>query len=190
MLESPPRKRKNAFVAIAMTRLADHVIPREQVPVFEPPVLDVATRARLKDEIRALLAAKNAVLVAHYYVDCEIQDLAEETGGCVADSLEMARFGRDHTATTLVVAGVRFMGETAKILSPLADADALPKTLIDCNVKAERLGWLPSAPQLAANPLRLAAAAGPTTWARRSCDRRRDGRHSPSHWIGIARRDR
>ena len=118
MLESPPRKRKNALVAIAMTRLADHVIPREQVPVFEPPVLDVATRARLKDEIGALLAAKNAVLVAHYYVDCEIQDLAEETGGCVADSLEMARFGRDHTATTLVVAGVRFMGETAKILSP------------------------------------------------------------------------
>jgi quinolinate synthase len=101
-----------------MTRLVDHVIPREQVPVFEPPVLDVATRARLKDEIQSLLAAKHAVLVAHYYVDCEIQDLAEETGGCVADSLEMARFGRDHAATTLIVAGVRFMGETAKILSP------------------------------------------------------------------------
>ena len=73
---------------------------------------------RLKDEIKALLKAKNAVLVSHYYVDGDIQDLAEETGGCVADSLEMARFGRDHPATTLVVAGVRFMGETAKILSP------------------------------------------------------------------------
>jgi quinolinate synthase len=56
--------------------------------------------------------------VAHYYVDGELQDLAQETGGCVADSLEMARFGRDHPARTLVVAGVRFMGETAKILSP------------------------------------------------------------------------
>ena len=47
-----------------------------------------------------------------------IQALAEETGGCVSDSLEMARFGANQTATTLVVAGVRFMGETAKILSP------------------------------------------------------------------------
>jgi len=114
MLESPPRKRKR----IAMPQLVDHVIPREAVPVFEPPTLDVATRTRLKDEIKALLAAKNAVLVAHYYVDGDVQDLADETGGCVADSLEMARFGRDHKATTLVVAGVRFMGETAKILSP------------------------------------------------------------------------
>ena len=60
----------------------------------------------------------NAVLVAHYYVDGDLQDLAEETGGCVSDSLEMARFGHDHPAHTLVVAGVRFMGETAKILSP------------------------------------------------------------------------
>ena len=58
------------------------------------------------------------MLVAHYYVDGDLQDLAEETGGCVSDSLEMARFGRDHPAKTLVVAGVRFMGETAKILSP------------------------------------------------------------------------
>jgi quinolinate synthase len=51
-------------------------------------------------------------------VDGHVQDLAEETGGCVSDSLEMARFGRDHEAPTLVVAGVRFMGESAKILSP------------------------------------------------------------------------
>jgi quinolinate synthase len=51
-------------------------------------------------------------------VEADVQDLAEETGGYVADSLEMARFGRDHAAETLVVAGVRFMGETAKILSP------------------------------------------------------------------------
>ncbi len=101
-----------------MTTLADHALPRERVPVFEPPVVDTEDRRRLKDEIKALLAAKNAALVSHYYVDGDIQDLAEETGGCVADSLEMARFGRDHPATTLVVAGVRFMGETAKILSP------------------------------------------------------------------------
>jgi len=72
----------------------------------------------LKDRIRRLLRQHQAVLVAHYYVHPDLQDLAEETGGLVADSLEMARFGRDHPAHTLVVAGVRFMGETAKILSP------------------------------------------------------------------------
>lgn len=74
--------------------------------------------AALKQEIRELLIQEDAALVAHYYTDPEIQALAEETGGCVADSLEMARFGRDHKASTLIVAGVRFMGETAKILSP------------------------------------------------------------------------
>ncbi|MDX6913236.1 quinolinate synthase NadA [Hafnia paralvei] len=71
-----------------------------------------------REKIKTLLKQHNSVLVAHYYTDPEIQALAEETGGCVSDSLEMARFGRDHPATTLLVAGVRFMGETAKILSP------------------------------------------------------------------------
>ncbi|MDO6840529.1 quinolinate synthase NadA [Paraglaciecola chathamensis] len=70
------------------------------------------------DKIKQLLIEKNATLVAHYYTDHEIQALAEETGGCISDSLEMARYGRDCDAETLVVAGVRFMGETAKILSP------------------------------------------------------------------------
>ncbi len=73
---------------------------------------------KLKKQIIEVLKRKKAVLVAHYYVDGIIQDIAQETGGCVADSLEMARFGRDHDADTLVVAGVRFMGETAKMLSP------------------------------------------------------------------------
>lgn len=71
-----------------------------------------------KDEIKVLLKEQDAVLVAHYYVDQELQELAEETGGYVSDSLDMARFGNEHPATTLVVAGVRFMGETAKILTP------------------------------------------------------------------------
>ncbi len=75
-------------------------------------------RAELKDKIRRLLKERNAVMVSHYYVHPDLQDLAEETGGIVSDSLEMARFGRDHPATTLVVSGVRFMGETSKILSP------------------------------------------------------------------------
>ena len=72
----------------------------------------------LKQTIKQLLRDKKATLVAHYYTDPMIQALAEETGGCVADSLEMARFGRDAVSETLVVAGVKFMGETAKILSP------------------------------------------------------------------------
>ncbi|MDY6828157.1 MAG: quinolinate synthase NadA [Pseudomonadota bacterium] len=71
-----------------------------------------------RKRIEALLRRENAVVVAHYYTDPWIQRLAEQTGGYVSDSLEMARFGRDHSATTLVVAGVRFMGETAKILTP------------------------------------------------------------------------
>ena len=75
-------------------------------------------KAALIVEIKQLLKQEDAVMVAHYYTEPELQALAEETGGCVADSLEMARFGRDHPATTLVVIGVKFMGETAKILSP------------------------------------------------------------------------
>ncbi len=75
-------------------------------------------RIELKNRIKRLLKEQNAVLVAHYYVHPDLQDLAEETGGCVSDSLEMARFGRDHAAQTVVVCGVRFMGETAKILNP------------------------------------------------------------------------
>ena len=97
-------------------------------------------KQRLKQRIRELLIQKNAVLVAHYYVDPDLQDLAEETGGCVSDSLEMARFGRDHAAQTLVVAGVKFMGETAKILSPekkilMPDLDATCSLDLGCDAQ-------------------------------------------------------
>jgi quinolinate synthase len=83
-------------------------------PHFATPAEKPALVARIKERLKAL----DAVLVAHYYVHPDLQDLAEETGGTVSDSLEMARFGRDHPAKTIVVAGVRFMGETAKILNP------------------------------------------------------------------------
>ncbi len=75
-------------------------------------------KAFYREKIKRLLKEKNACLIAHYYVDAEIQALAEETGGMLGDSLAMARFGHKHQAQTLVVAGVRFMGESAKILSP------------------------------------------------------------------------
>ncbi|MFL0796940.1 MAG: quinolinate synthase NadA [Cellvibrionaceae bacterium] len=80
--------------------------------------LSSTEQADYKAKIKALLKEKNAVIVAHYYTDPEIQEIAEETGGCVSDSLEMARFGHDHPADVLIVAGVKFMGETAKILTP------------------------------------------------------------------------
>lgn len=84
----------------------------------KPKPLSAEQKAATIARIKTLLKRENAVLVAHYYTDADIQALAEETGGCVSDSLEMARFGAEHDADTLVVAGVKFMGETAKILTP------------------------------------------------------------------------
>ncbi|WP_295393093.1 quinolinate synthase NadA [uncultured Thiodictyon sp.] len=93
--------------------------PQVQVPPHPQwPALTADAKAQLTTRIKALLAEQQAVLVAHYYTDADLQSLAEETGGCVADSLEMARFGAASDARTLVVCGVRFMGETAKILNP------------------------------------------------------------------------
>ena len=96
--------------------------------------------AVLVSRIKSRLKALDATLIAHYYTDPLIQALAEETGGCVADSLEMARFGRDAEAKTLIVAGVRFMGETAKILSPdktvlMADLEATCSLDLGCPVE-------------------------------------------------------
>ncbi len=93
-----------------------------QPPMSVPPTvseqLDDDEREALRARIKALLIEQDAVLVAHYYVEDDLQVLADETGGHVSDSLDMARFGHEHPARTLVVAGVRFMGETAKILNP------------------------------------------------------------------------
>jgi quinolinate synthase len=102
-----------------------------------PAALSPNEKVALKERIKRLLKERGAMLVAHYYVDADLQDLAEETGGCVSDSLEMARFGRDHSAQTPVVAGVRFMGETAKILSPekrilMPDLDATCSLDLGC----------------------------------------------------------
>ena len=98
--------------------LPDYRLHPDQVPETVVEILPQAERERLRARIRHLLAAQGAVLVAHYYTDPELQRLAEETGGYVSDSLDMARYGHDSQAATLVVCGVRFMGETAKILNP------------------------------------------------------------------------
>ncbi|WP_297203347.1 quinolinate synthase NadA [uncultured Pluralibacter sp.] len=94
--------------------------PESAIYPFPPKPLPLGLDEKqfYREKIKRLLKERDAVMVAHYYTDPEIQQLAEETGGCISDSLEMARFGARHPASTLLVAGVRFMGETAKILSP------------------------------------------------------------------------
>ncbi|WP_197472180.1 quinolinate synthase, partial [Oleiphilus sp. HI0067] len=102
-----------------MSDFQDRVLVQEHLAHEKiPQAIDQAQVDQLTAEIKGLLKQNNAVLIAHYYTDPLVQGLAEETGGCVSDSLEMARFGAKHEAESVVVAGVRFMGETAKILSP------------------------------------------------------------------------
>lgn len=103
---------------IDYTSLLDTTIIDALNVVPEPKPISAHDKKDLVAKIKRLLKAQDAVLVAHYYTSADLQQLAEETGGCVADSLEMARFGHAHPASTLIVAGVRFMGETAKILNP------------------------------------------------------------------------
>lgn len=84
----------------------------------EKQALNQAQQDRCIASIKKLLIEKNATIIAHYYTDSIIQQLAEETGGFIGDSLEMAKFGNRCDADTLLIAGVRFMGESAKILTP------------------------------------------------------------------------
>jgi quinolinate synthase len=118
--------------------------------------LSAERQEQLKQQIRENLERENAVLIAHYYTQDTVQDLAEETGGIVSDSLEMARFGHDHPAQTLVVAGVKFMGETAKILTPqkrvlMPTLEATCSLDIGCPIDefaAGPTGWLrPASPR-------------------------------------------
>ncbi len=87
-------------------------------PAKPPRILSPGEKPALIERAKKLLKERDAVLVAHYYVHPDLQDLAQDSGGTVSDSLEMARFGHAHSGKTIVVAGVRFMGETAKILNP------------------------------------------------------------------------
>lgn len=103
---------------IQMPRVPDVKVPITDDVLARAPGYTPTERTALFDRIKRLLREKDAVLIAHYYVLDDIQQLADQTGGYVSDSLDMARFGNEHHASTLVVAGVRFMGETAKILNP------------------------------------------------------------------------
>lgn len=117
--------------------LIDYRMPPDQVPDTVVATLDLHERERLLVRIRELLKQQDAVVVAHYYTDPDLQWLADQTGGYVSDSLDMARFGNESKARTLIVCGVKFMGETAKILNPekrvlMPDLDATCSLDIGC----------------------------------------------------------
>jgi quinolinate synthase len=101
-----------------MSQISERILVQAHLDAQQAKPLTVSEQAHYRAAIAAELKVQNAVLVAHYYCDPVIQALAEETGGCVSDSLEMARFGSQSSAQTVLVAGVKFMGETAKILNP------------------------------------------------------------------------
>jgi quinolinate synthase len=105
-------------MADVIEQVANIELPAFSIPAHSKQNIPAPEKALLVSEIKSLLEQHHAVLVAHYYTDAAIQALADDTGGYVSDSLDMARFGHEHDAQTLVVAGVRFMGETAKILNP------------------------------------------------------------------------
>ena len=109
LLRAPPAVINNKI-------MRDRRLLRAPPTVVE--VLGAAEQAQLIAQLKRLLVERDATLVAHYYTSSELQELAEATGGYVSDSLDMARFGTECKSGTLVVAGVRFMGETAKILNP------------------------------------------------------------------------
>lgn len=95
--------------------------------------LEQKQQADCASRIKQLLKEKNAAIISHYYTRADIQELADETGGFVGDSLEMAAFGQRTAASTLIVAGVRFMGETAKILNPEKQI-LVPTLKADCSL--------------------------------------------------------
>ncbi|MCP4174106.1 MAG: quinolinate synthase NadA [Fuerstiella sp.] len=94
----------------------------DQNEVYEDP-LD------LMDEIDELKKEKDATILAHFYVDGDIQDIADFTG----DSLKLARDATQVETSTIVFSGVHFMGESAKIMSPEKRV-LIPDTLAGCSL--------------------------------------------------------
>ena len=108
-------------------------VKREDIPEIVTEEYSDAERDELKARVKQLLKEQNAVMVAHYYTDPDLQLIADATVGYVSDSLDMARFGNESEADTLVVCGVKFMGETAKILNP-EKRILMPDLNADCSL--------------------------------------------------------
>lgn len=96
---------------------------------FEGMKIGVPDQDKLKDEIRRVKQQKNVVLLAHYYQQPEIQDLADYVG----DSLGLSQYAAAAKAETIVFAGVHFMAQTAKILNPEATV-LLPDLEAGCSL--------------------------------------------------------
>ena len=112
--------------------LADE-IRTKALSASRPRQLSPEQREELFERITNLLSERNAVLITHYYVDEQLQILTDATGGYVGDSLGMADYGNRHPANMLVVVGVRFMGETAKILNPEKHV-VMPDLAAECSL--------------------------------------------------------
>jgi len=108
-------------------------VKREDIPETVIEEYSDAERDELKSRVKQLLKEQNAVMVAHYYTDPDLQLIADATVGYVSDSLDMARFGNESEADTLIVCGVKFMGETAKILNPEKRV-LMPDLNADCSL--------------------------------------------------------
>ncbi|MBX3441251.1 MAG: quinolinate synthase NadA [Planctomyces sp.] len=102
-----------------------------QLPIIEPgaPTPIEEDPLDLMDEIDRLKVEKDATILAHYYVDGEIQDVADVSG----DSLQLARAATKVASGTIVFAGVHFMGESAKILNP-SKRVLMPDLLAGCSL--------------------------------------------------------
>lgn len=92
-------------------------------------MIDLQETQAIATEIRAIKKSKNAIILAHYYQEAEIQELADMVG----DSLQMAHYAAASKADILVVAGVYFMAETAKILNPSRKV-LLPDVMAGCSL--------------------------------------------------------
>ena len=112
----------------------------------EPPALEALAPGALEDEIRRLKRERNALVLAHYYQESEIQDLADFVG----DSLQLSQEARATDAEVIAFCGVHFMAETAKILNPekivvVPDLDA-GCSLADGCPAPEFAAWLANYP--------------------------------------------
>ena len=95
------------------------------LPVLGTPPLPID----LEDEIDRLKRERNAVLLAHYYQEGDIQDVAD----CLGDSLQLAQAAKKTQADVILFAGVHFMAETAKILNP-DKVVVVPDMLAGCSL--------------------------------------------------------